>query len=102
VLFEVIDDGPGIPAAAETRVFEPFYQLDRTGEQPGTGLGLSILREEVDRAGGSIGAWPMPGGGTTVWFKLPDHSASRSSRELPGGTLSKSSTAGTQTSLGGS
>jgi signal transduction histidine kinase len=82
VMFEVTDNGPGIPVAAGSRVFEPFYQLDRTGEQPGTGLGLSILREEVDRAGGSIGAWPMPGGGTTVWFKLPDHSSIRSEPEF--------------------
>ncbi len=70
--FEITDDGPGIPAAATDRVFEPFYQLDRSGEQAGTGLGLSILRADIERAGGSIGAWTHPDGGTTVWFCLPD------------------------------
>jgi signal transduction histidine kinase len=74
VQFEVTDDGPGFPAAAENRVFEPFYQRDLSGEQPGAGLGLAILRADLGRAGGSIGAWSAPGQRTTVWFRLPDQS----------------------------
>jgi signal transduction histidine kinase len=75
VQFEITDNGSGIPAAAENRVFEPFYQLDRTGEQPGAGLGLSIMRASVARAGGSTGAWFTPERGTTVWFRLPDRAS---------------------------
>lgn len=75
VQFEITDDGGGIPFAAEARVFEPFYQLDKSGEQPGAGLGLSILRSEVVRAGGSTGTWSSPDATTTVWFRLPDHTA---------------------------
>ncbi len=78
VQFEITDDGPGIPAAAEDRVFEPFYQLDLTGEQPGAGLGLSIIKADIFRAGGSVGTWSSPEGGTTAWFRLPDHSGSSS------------------------
>jgi DNA-binding response OmpR family regulator len=74
VQFEITDDGPGVPVAAEARIFEPFYQLDPTGEHPGVGLGLSILRSDIGRAGGAIGAWTEVDGGTTVWFRLPDHS----------------------------
>jgi signal transduction histidine kinase len=80
VQFEITDDGPGIPTAAENRVFEPFYQLDPTGEQPGAGLGLSILRADIGRAGGSIGAWSSPEQHTTIWFRLRDQSGTGPSR----------------------
>jgi signal transduction histidine kinase len=43
----VIDNGPGIPADEQPRVFEKFHQLDRghTREHTGTGLGLAICKE---------------------------------------------------------
>lgn len=42
----VCDDGPGIPAAAASRIFEPFFQLDGsvTRAQGGTGVGLAVAR----------------------------------------------------------
>jgi len=43
VVFEVIDDGPGIPPEARSRVFEPFFRASPQTE--GTGLGLAIVRE---------------------------------------------------------
>jgi signal transduction histidine kinase len=52
----VSDNGPGIPAAEATRVFERFTRLDaaRSGGDGGTGLGLSIVRWIVELHHGSI------------------------------------------------
>jgi signal transduction histidine kinase len=57
VLF--IDRGPGLPENARDRVFERFYQTDksRSGALRGVGLGLSIAREIVLAHGGTIRAY---------------------------------------------
>lgn len=57
VLF--IDRGPGLPEQAAERVFERFFQTDksRSGSQRGVGLGLSIAREIVLAHGGTISAY---------------------------------------------
>lgn len=56
VVIEVSDEGPGIPEAEATRVFERFYRADaaRSSTQGGTGLGLAIARWIVDLHGGDI------------------------------------------------
>ena len=51
VVIEVTDDGPGLPAGAESRAFDRFVSLDGQG---GTGLGLSIARELIRRQGGDL------------------------------------------------
>ena len=51
VFLEVEDDGPGIPEAERTRVFERFYRIDGS-EREGNGLGLAIV-EEIARAHGA-------------------------------------------------
>ncbi|BAO91311.1 sensor histidine kinase [Caballeronia cordobensis] len=53
VTLSVIDDGPGIPAEARSRVFEPFYRASADTE--GTGLGLAIAKEIVQAHRGEIG-----------------------------------------------
>lgn len=52
----VEDDGPGIPAEERTRVFEPFYRLDRSRDREtgGFGLGLAIAQKAVALHGGDI------------------------------------------------
>jgi two-component system, OmpR family, sensor histidine kinase KdpD len=57
VVFRVMDEGPGIPAADLERVFDTFYRV-RKGDQvrAGTGLGLSICRGFVEAMGGTITA----------------------------------------------
>ncbi len=52
----VADEGPGIPEAEASRVFERFYRSDaaRSSTQGGTGLGLAIARWIVELHEGSI------------------------------------------------
>ena len=75
VLFAVHDEGLGVPAAEQRRIFEKFYRLDPNMSRGvgGTGLGLYICRELVQRMGGRL--WvvsPRTGGkGSTFAFELP-------------------------------
>jgi signal transduction histidine kinase len=50
VRLRVVDDGPGIAAEVEERLFEPYFSTKHSG----TGLGLVICRSLVERMGGSI------------------------------------------------
>lgn len=58
---EVEDNGPGIPAAEQQRVFERFYRL-ADGKESGSGLGLSIVREVAERHGATIEIASTPQG----------------------------------------
>ncbi|MBC7279236.1 DUF4153 domain-containing protein [Nocardioides sp.] len=70
---EVLDSGPGVPAADRGRVFEPFGTLSASAESGGTGLGLAIARWVTDLHGGSIAFLdPLPGAaGARVRVDLP-------------------------------
>lgn len=74
VVFEVLDDGPGIPAEALSRVFERFYRTDeaRSTDNGGSGLGLAIARWIVDLHGGRIRAEQRPEGGCRMVVEIPD------------------------------
>ncbi|HET6409906.1 MAG TPA: ATP-binding protein, partial [Chthoniobacteraceae bacterium] len=58
------DNGPGIPAAASERIFQPFERLDSrvTEGVTGTGLGLAIARELAHRMNGSLRLLPSSRG----------------------------------------
>ncbi len=60
VRIEVNDEGPGVPAGEEERIFERFYRADtaRTRTDGGAGLGLAIARWIVDMHGGEIKVEP--------------------------------------------
>ncbi|HUW84606.1 MAG TPA: HAMP domain-containing sensor histidine kinase [Phycisphaerae bacterium] len=77
VRFEVTDNGVGLPRRAIKRVFDRFYQVDRSLSRTagGCGLGLSIVRFIVTAHGGSIEVTSQPGEGSTFAVTLP--SASR-------------------------
>jgi signal transduction histidine kinase len=66
----VEDDGPGIPQAARSRIFDRGARLD-TGK-PGTGLGLAIVRDVVEIYGGSVRLEASEDlGGLLVKLRLP-------------------------------
>lgn len=72
VEMSVTDTGIGISQDDLTRVFERFYQTERTvRNREGSGLGLSIVKQLVEAQGGSIDVTSVPGEGTTFRFRLP-------------------------------
>ncbi len=68
----VQDDGPGVPAEAQDRIFERFYRVDkaRSREQGGTGLGLAIVKHIVQSHGGECWVRSEPGKGAEFFFTL--------------------------------
>ena len=73
VRFDVHDEGMGIPAAEQERIFEKFYRLDPdlTSGVGGIGLGLYICRELVARMGGRISLTSDERAGSTFRVELP-------------------------------
>jgi two-component system sensor histidine kinase KdpD len=71
VWLEVADNGPGLPAGAEERVFEKFYRGPNQPARTGTGLGLAICRGIVELHGGTITARNRPSGGVVFRIELP-------------------------------
>jgi len=71
----VTDTGPGIPPEDLSRIFERFYQVDksraRSGSSGSLGLGLAIAKEIVAAQGGSIHAESVTGLGTKFVVRLP-------------------------------
>ena len=70
VVVEVVDDGPGIPRAAQVHLFEPFYTTKDIGS--GTGLGLAIVRRIVTDHAGEVFVRSEPGE-TCFTVRLPLH-----------------------------
>lgn len=70
---EVIDSGPGVPAAERERLFREYERLSPrpTGGEESNGLGLSIVRQLVASLGGQVGAEFPADGGSIFWFELP-------------------------------
>lgn len=75
VVVSVEDHGVGIPRAAQDRVFERFYKVDRSRLRAeaggGTGLGLAIARHVVEQHGGRIWVESTDGKGSTFRFAIP-------------------------------
>lgn len=74
VVTSIQDHGVGIPKAAQERIFERFYKVDRArqrGEAGGTGLGLAIARHVIEQHGGRIWVESTEGAGSTFRFSLP-------------------------------
>ena len=67
-VIDIDDDGPGIPAEARERLFEPFTRLDgsRDRDSGGFGLGLAIVRQVARWHGGDARIGDSPLGGARV------------------------------------
>jgi signal transduction histidine kinase len=72
VCFWVRDNGPGITAENQARLFTPFTRLDQVRAE-GHGLGLSIVRRIIEKLGGEVGVKSngVPGHGSVFTFTLP-------------------------------
>jgi signal transduction histidine kinase len=73
VVLEVRDEGPGIPAEDQDRIFEPFGRASvrPTAGERSTGLGLAIVRRIVEGHGGRIEVDTQVGVGSTFRVLLP-------------------------------
>ena len=68
---DVLDRGPGIPAAELEHVFDPFYRIDSARHSSGSGLGLSIVREICRAHAWQIQLSNRDGGGLQARLSLP-------------------------------
>lgn len=77
MVFQVEDNGVGIPEDALERVFEPFESNSRGSRHRGAGLGLAVVKNLVELHGGEISLDSTPGEGTRVTVRMPEHGAGR-------------------------
>lgn len=79
VSINVADNGPGVPVAELSRIFEPFYRLDRSRSRDtgGSGLGLAIVRTAIEACGGEAMASIPEQGGFAVTLRLLPCAAGR-------------------------
>lgn len=72
LVVEVLDRGPGVPAAETERLKRPFTRLDESRSGPGrAGLGLAIVERIARAHGGRLELAPRPGGGLAARIELP-------------------------------
>jgi signal transduction histidine kinase len=67
VVFSVLDNGPGVPAANLARVFDSFFST----KDAGIGIGLAICQSIITAHGGRIAGANRPNGGAHFHFTLP-------------------------------
>jgi len=70
-VIEIQDQGIGIPAQDQPRLFESFHRASNVENRPGTGLGLAIVKKSVELHGGEISLASAPGAGTRFTVLLP-------------------------------
>jgi signal transduction histidine kinase len=80
----VTDEGPGIPAEYQWRIFDKFARVQSKEARSGVGLGLAFCRLAVEAHGGRIWVESTPGQGSTFLFTLPLIEPLRSPHEIAG------------------
>ena len=71
VRFYVKDDGSGISDEDKSRIFDKFYQIERSGKRQGLGLGLNFCRIAVTAHGGKIWVEDNRDKGSIFMFSIP-------------------------------
>jgi PAS domain S-box-containing protein len=71
LIFQVTDQGIGIPREEQEYIFEPFYRAKNNHKVKGTGLGLTLVQSSVEAYNGSIILDSTEGVGTTFTISLP-------------------------------
>jgi signal transduction histidine kinase len=73
VTFAVIDNGIGIAAGQQRRIFRRFYRVDQdlSRHTSGVGLGLTIVESIVRGHGGTVEVASAPGQGSTFTLRVP-------------------------------
>jgi PAS domain S-box-containing protein len=66
----VEDNGIGIAAEHQDRIFRVFERLNLPEKYPGTGIGLAIVRRAMERMRGQVGVVSEPGKGSRFWIEL--------------------------------
>jgi len=74
-LISITDQGIGIPAAEQKKVFDGFYRASNAAKHQagGTGMGLYMSRTVIEQHGGKLWLKSQEGKGTTVFVQLPDN-----------------------------
>ncbi len=70
-VFQVEDEGIGIPEADQGRLFQAFQRASNVGQVEGTGLGLAVVKHAIDLHGGSVGLMSEAGVGTRIIVRIP-------------------------------
>lgn len=71
VLIQLADNGIGMPAEYQRKIFQVFQRLHQEHEYPGTGIGLAIVAKAARAMGGEVSVESAPGEGSTFSVRLP-------------------------------
>ena len=71
IVFNIVDDGVGIPEDVVPAIFQAFETHAAQGHRGGAGLGLSIVKSLVELHGGGVDIRSEEGKGTTVTVRIP-------------------------------
>ena len=85
VIFAVSDEGPGISAEEQKRLFTRFERgaAAQQGRVPGTGLGLALCKGLAEKMGGRIWLESQPGEGSCFYFSAPLESVAEDAGPAP-------------------
>ena len=93
--FSVKDTGPGVPAAAKSKIFEEFGHADpsHASRYGGAGLGLAVVKRLAEAMDGRLGVESKPGEGATFWVEAEFEAAEapRADKSLAGLTVAVAS-----------
>jgi signal transduction histidine kinase len=69
----VRDQGPGIPASEQVRIFKEFYRTPDAyrSNVEGTGLGLALVKRHIEALGGTVEVASEVGQGATFTIRFP-------------------------------